>query len=85
VGQGLGVEHIAHRVPMSNGTQAGADELARFYTETSAESAVRWLQKSGARYVMVDPTMSLLGDPNRAFLPSALESLDKIRKTTFAS
>jgi len=78
--KGWAVEHIAHRVPMSNGTQAGADELARFYTETSAESAVRWLQKSGARYVMVDPTMSLLGDPNRAFLPSALEILGQDQK-----
>jgi dolichyl-phosphooligosaccharide-protein glycotransferase len=73
---GWAVEFIAHRVPMSNGTQSGDNDLARFYLETSPESAVNWLRKAGARYVMVDPQMPL-GDPNSIFFPSAAQILGR--------
>jgi asparagine N-glycosylation enzyme membrane subunit Stt3 len=75
--KGWAVEEIAHRVPMANGTQAGAMELARFYTETSPEAAVAWLQKAGARYVIVDPSMPVLGNQNSGFFFSVLQILGR--------
>jgi dolichyl-diphosphooligosaccharide--protein glycosyltransferase len=53
--RGYELEQLAHRIPMANGTQAGEEDMARFYTETIPEAAVGWLRRSGARYVIVDP------------------------------
>ena len=73
--KGWAVEEIAHRVPMSNGTQSGASDLARFYTDTSPESAVGWLKRVGARYVIADPSMPVLGNRNGAFFFAAVQTL----------
>jgi asparagine N-glycosylation enzyme membrane subunit Stt3 len=64
--RGYALEELAHRIPMSNGTQAGADEMARLYTETIPEAAVGWLRRSGARYVVVDPQAPLFSGENRS-------------------
>ncbi|HVY93994.1 MAG TPA: STT3 domain-containing protein, partial [Bryobacteraceae bacterium] len=52
---GYWVEAIAHRIPLSNGTQAGAEDMSRFFIETSPELAIAWLHDKGARYIIVDP------------------------------
>lgn len=66
---GYWVEAIAHRIPLSNGTQAGAEDMARFFTETSPELAVAWLHDKGARYVIVDPKTPLFAGANRSNFP----------------
>lgn len=75
--KGWAVEEIAHRVPMSNGTQAGADDLARFYAETSPEAALGWLHQAGGRYVIVDPSMPVLGNRNSSFFYSVVQTLGR--------
>ncbi len=74
---GYAVEQIARRVPMSNGTQSGADDMARFFTETTPEAAVGWLRRAGARYVIVDPTTPLFAGANRSRFPSQLQMLGR--------
>ncbi len=66
---GYWVEAIAHRIPMSNGTQAGAEDMARFFTGTSPELAVAWLHDKGARYVIVDPEEPLFAGQNESRFP----------------
>jgi dolichyl-diphosphooligosaccharide--protein glycosyltransferase len=70
--RGYDVEALAHRVPMANGTQSGAENMARFFTETNAESAVRWLRQAGARYVIVDPPMAFFAGQNQSRFPTAV-------------
>jgi asparagine N-glycosylation enzyme membrane subunit Stt3 len=62
---GYWVEEIAHRIPMSNGTQSGVIDMARLYTDTIPESAVGWLRAAGARYVVVDAGATLIPGANR--------------------
>jgi asparagine N-glycosylation enzyme membrane subunit Stt3 len=71
------MEQLSHRIPMSNGTQAGADEMARLYTETIPEAAVSWLRRSGARYVVVDPQGPLFDGISRSRLPVQLRMLGR--------
>jgi asparagine N-glycosylation enzyme membrane subunit Stt3 len=71
------MEQLSHRLPMSNGTQAGADEMARLYTETIPEAAVAWLRRSGARYVVVDPQGPLFDGLSRSRLPVQLRMLGR--------
>ncbi|HVV46460.1 MAG TPA: STT3 domain-containing protein [Bryobacteraceae bacterium] len=66
---GYWVEALAHRPPMSNGTQAGAEDMARFFTETTPELAVAWLHDKGARYVIVDPEEPLFAGQNESRFP----------------
>ena len=75
--RGYALEELAHRIPMSNGTQAGAEEMARFYTETIPEAAVAWLRRSGARYVVVDPQAPLFAGENRSRFPVQIRMLGR--------
>ena len=74
---GYAVEQIAHRIPMSNGTQSGAADMAAFYTETVPESAIDWLRQNGGRYVIVDPEAPLFVAANRSRFPAQLHILDR--------
>ena len=71
------MELLSHRIPMSNGTQSGADEMARLYTETIPEAAVGWLRRSGARYVVVDPVGLMFGGENRSRFPTQIRMLGR--------
>jgi len=71
------MELLSHRIPMSNGTQSGADEMARLYTETIPEAAVSWLRHSGARYVVVDPLELMFGTENRSRFPTEVRMLGR--------
>jgi dolichyl-diphosphooligosaccharide--protein glycosyltransferase len=75
--EGYAVEQIAHRAPMANGTQVGAIGLARFFIDTSAESAMERLRQWRARYVMVDPQMPLFARGNQSRFPLALHMLGR--------
>jgi len=74
---GYAVEQLAHRIPMANGTQSGADDMARFFTETVPEAAVGWLRRAGARYVIVDPTTPMFAGANRSRFPVQLQMLGR--------
>jgi dolichyl-diphosphooligosaccharide--protein glycosyltransferase len=69
---GYWVEYLARRIPSSNGTQAGVEQTARFYAEIDPANAMARLDRLGARYVVVDPSVGGGGD-NSIFL-SILES-----------
>lgn len=75
--EGYAVERFARRAPMANGTQSGAAEMARFFTDTSAEAAIGRLRRLGARYVIVDPEMPLFAGANRSRFPMALQILGR--------
>jgi dolichyl-diphosphooligosaccharide--protein glycosyltransferase len=75
--EGYAVEQIAHRAPMANGTQSGAERMARFFTGTSPETAVERLRRAGARYVIVDPATPLFAGNNRSWFPVALRILGR--------
>jgi dolichyl-diphosphooligosaccharide--protein glycosyltransferase len=51
---GYWVEYLARRMPSSNGTQAGAESTARFFTEIDPATALRELDQMGSRYILVD-------------------------------
>ena len=74
---GYELELLAHRIPMTNGTQAGAEDVARFYTETIPQAAVSWLRRSGARYVVVDPLAPLFAGENNSRFPVQLQMLGR--------
>lgn len=73
---GYAIEQIAHRVPMSNGTQAGEEAMARFFLETSPEAAVTWLRAVGARYVIADPDTPWIAGYT-SFFPVAVMILNR--------
>jgi asparagine N-glycosylation enzyme membrane subunit Stt3 len=75
--RGYSLEELAHRIPMSNGTQSGAEDMARFYTETIPEAAVGWLRRSGARYVVVDPEAPLFAGENNSRFPVQIRMLGR--------
>jgi dolichyl-diphosphooligosaccharide--protein glycosyltransferase len=54
---GYWVTRVAHRVPASNPTQAGATDAAAFYTSTDEAEAARILDRLKSRYVIVDASM----------------------------
>jgi asparagine N-glycosylation enzyme membrane subunit Stt3 len=74
---GYELEQVAHRIPMSNGTQSGAIEMARFYVETIPEAAVAWLRQTGARYVTVDPLGPLFAGQNHSRFPAQVNLLGR--------
>ncbi|HLH17794.1 MAG TPA: STT3 domain-containing protein [Bryobacteraceae bacterium] len=74
---GYFIEQAAHRVPMSNGTQAGAEEMARFFISAFPEVAVPRLRAAGARYVIVDPEIPWFVGANRSSFPAALIMLGR--------
>jgi hypothetical protein len=74
---GYGVEQIVGRIHMANGTQSGADDMARFDTETIPEAAVGWVRGAGARYAIVDPTTPLFAGANRSRFPEQLQVLGR--------
>ena len=75
--QGYEVEQLARRVPMSNGTQAGVETMARFYTEASPERAVGWLREVRARYVVAAPATTWLPGAPNSFFAAALVILGR--------
>ena len=74
---GYELEQLAHRIPMSNGTQEGAGQMARFYTETIPEAAVGWLRRSGARYVVVDPQGPMFAGESHSRFPVQVRMLGR--------
>lgn len=64
---GYWVMRVARRVPMSNPTQAIAEEAATFYLATSELVANTWLLHRQSKYVLVDQELVLLptNDPAR--------------------
>jgi len=71
------MEMLGHRIPMSNGTQSGAEPMARLYLETIPEAAVGWMRRSGARYIVVDPVQLMFGGENRSRFPTQLRMLGR--------
>jgi asparagine N-glycosylation enzyme membrane subunit Stt3 len=69
------LEQLSRRIPMTNGTQTGAEDMARFYTETIPEAAVAWLRHLGARYVVVDPQSPWFAGENRSRFPAQVRML----------
>src|SRR5207247_2300774 len=67
---GYWVEYLGRRIPTSNGTQAGARDTAAFYTDGDPDSALRELDRLGARYVLLEPLLSVEGTSSR--LPAIL-------------
>lgn len=57
--QGYWITTLAHRVPMSNATQEGADQAAAFFTSVTPVAAHAWMDARRARYVMVDDDMAM--------------------------
>ena len=74
---GYFVEQIAHRIPMSNGTQSGAEEMAKFYLETSPEAAVMRLRLDGARYAIVDQRMPYFPEQVDTYFPMMAQFLGR--------
>ena len=74
---GYALEQVAHRIPMSNGTQAGAEDMARLFTETIPEAGVRWLRQTGARYVMVDSNTPFFLGGNESRFPQQVKMLGR--------
>jgi oligosaccharyl transferase (archaeosortase A-associated) len=64
---GYWVEYLARRMPSSNGTQAGAESTARFFTEIDPAAALRELDQMGSRYILADGFNSA-GSPAWFFL-----------------
>jgi len=75
--KGYVLEQVSQRIPMSNGTQAGAENMARLYTEAIPEAAVGWLRRSGARYVVVDPQSPLFNGEYRSRFPVQVRMLGR--------
>ena len=81
--QGYELEQVAHRIPMSNGTQSGAIEMARFYLETIPEAAVAWLRHTGGRYVAVDPLGPWFAGQNHSRFPAQVLLLGRRMDTYY--
>jgi asparagine N-glycosylation enzyme membrane subunit Stt3 len=67
--KGYMLENLAHRLPMANGSGAGTTqeearqrigEMASFYASTFPEAALHILRRSGARYVIADPSLPVI-------------------------
>lgn len=56
---GYWITRIAHRVPVTNPTQQGAADAARALTATSEPELLADAQKLGARYVIVDDSITV--------------------------
>jgi hypothetical protein len=56
---GYWIEYLAHRIPTTNGTQIQSPEVARAFIDPDSNEAVSSLEKLGARYVMVDPSLPI--------------------------
>lgn len=52
--QGYWIMQTAHRVPVSNPTQTGAVDAAKFFTATSEQTALELMQRHRSRYAIVD-------------------------------
>lgn len=53
------ITYIAHRIPVSNPFQSGADEAAQFFTAQDASSANEMLNELGSKYVIIDYPMAM--------------------------
>jgi len=51
------ITRIAHRMPISNPFQAGASQVARFFTAQDEDSANQMMDKLGSKYVIIDYQM----------------------------
>jgi dolichyl-diphosphooligosaccharide--protein glycosyltransferase len=51
--RGWWIDAIARRIPVSNGTQAGAAETAHFLIDREPEEGRRYMRASGSRYVLL--------------------------------
>jgi asparagine N-glycosylation enzyme membrane subunit Stt3 len=58
---GYWIEYLAHRIPTTNGTQIQSLEVARAFVNPDSNGAVDSLEKLGARYVVVDPSLPIFG------------------------
>lgn len=56
---GYWIIHEAHRVPVANPMQTGAEDAAKFYTGTDPRAAVALLHRLRARYVVVGEEVPL--------------------------
>ncbi len=50
------ITRIAHRIPISNPFQSGAEEVAQFFTMQDEASANKIMDELGSRYVIIDHT-----------------------------
>ncbi len=69
---GYWVEYLGRRIPSSNGTQNGAKETARFFTETDPVRAMWDLDALRSRYVIIEPSLGLDSSGNSR-LPAIIE------------
>ena len=76
------VNAIAHRLPTSNGTQAGADLVARFLTATGETTARGQLSRALAHYVVLNPEVVTETWPT--IVAWARHDLSDYRKTVYA-
>jgi len=76
---GYWILKLGRRIPLSNGTQAGAEAAARFYVSRDPADAAQILRERRARYVFVDQQLPLvrmnqLGGQNARFLAMSVWS-----------
>jgi dolichyl-diphosphooligosaccharide--protein glycosyltransferase len=57
---GYWISRVGRRIPIANPTQAGAPEAAAFFTAHDEAEAARKMERLGAKWVMVDRTVTLV-------------------------
>lgn len=63
---GYWIIRIGRRIPHTNPTQTRAEDAARFFTSTAPAAALRILDRTGSRYVVVSGDLPLRQRPGRA-------------------
>jgi dolichyl-diphosphooligosaccharide--protein glycosyltransferase len=74
---GYWIESLARRIPSANATQAGAVDMASFFTSGDPPSALQSLRRLGARYVMVSPREPLFGASGPSDFPALLREAQR--------
>jgi dolichyl-diphosphooligosaccharide--protein glycosyltransferase len=69
---GYWVQSLARRIPSANGTQAGATDMAAFFTGADPAAAMDSLRRLGIRYVVMDFHAPLFGIPGPSNFPAML-------------
>ena len=74
--QGYWLVQRAHRVPVSNPTQEGAPQAARFYVETNEVVAAQMARIHGARFVLSDWELPFRREPDGTMMGRFQSVLD---------
>jgi dolichyl-diphosphooligosaccharide--protein glycosyltransferase len=72
---GYWIARIARRMPVANPTQAGAAEAGAFFTAVDEAEGARRMERLGARYVIVDRSVSVVPQSDGTRLVGALHAM----------